>query len=324
MRSLPLLLAASLLLVAGAARAPLGTSMNAPAWTAGDFWEYRFNTTFENSVYLNGTVRAAVGETRTEVVRGVSVEVFVVNTSGRGIMAGAFEIFNASVPVSGAWNLTGEEWITTASRKIVKSLVVIDADGKVPVPVPDTDFHLSWTNLTTNVIVQDAFTYPVPLGFSGTVRANSSWREDVVVQLGGNPPGTFVNVNQTEVAFTVSVPATGNTSVPAGTFETFEVRESWPDGSSDRLDYAPRAGNNARTEAFNSSGGSVSRTELVAYRYRAAEPMGDPVVLAVGIGVVVAVAIGFAVLALRWQRRRSEREKEFTPPSLRDPPTSGP
>lgn len=323
MRALPILFVAGFLLVAGSARAPLGSSMEAPAWSAGDFWEYRFNTTFEGSIYLDGTVRAAISGVRAEVVRGVAQDVFVVNTSGLGILQGAFRLFNVSVPATGFWNLTGEEWIATASRKIVKSLVVITADGKVPIPIPDTDFHLSWTNLTMNRVVQDPFTYPVALGFSGTVTLNSSWQEDVVLQLDDNPPETFSNVNETDVAFQVRVPNTATVTVPAGTFETFEIREAWPDGSSDRFDYAPAAGNNARTEAYNASGDSLSRTELVAYRYQASEPPADSSLLYLATGIGVA-AVASAALAVKWWRRRAAREEAYTPPSLREPPTSGP
>ena len=324
MRASPFLLAAALLLVAGSARAPLGGSMEAPAWSPGDFWEYRFNTTFEDSVYLDGTVRAAVSGVRAEVVRGVPQDVFVVNTSGLGVLRGSFQFSNVSIPATGTWNLTGEEWIATASRKIVKSLVVIAADGTVPVPVPGTAFHLSWTNLTANRVVQDTFTYPVPFGFSGTVTLNSSWREDVVIQLDDNPPETLSNVNETEIGFGVALASRGNTTVPAGTFETFDVRETWPDGTSDRFDYAPAAGNNARTEAYNASGGPVSRTELVAFRYRASEPPADPTGTYVAVGLGIAAAVVAIALLVRWRRRRAAREKEYTPPSLREPPTSGP
>ncbi len=323
MRALPILLVAALLLGAGAARAPLGDSMEAPAWSAGDFWEYRFNTTFEGSVYLDGTVRAAVSGVRAEVVQGVAQDVFVVNTSGLGALQGAFRLFNVSVPATGLWNLTGEEWVATASRKVAKSLVVITADGTVPVPVPGTAFHLSWTNLTTNAVVQDAFTYPVPFGHSGTVTLNSSWREEVVVEVDGNVT-TFSDVGEADVSFQVALASRGNATVPAGTFETFVVRETWPDGTSDRFDYAPAAGNNARTGAYNASGGPVSRTELVAFRYRAMEPPADPTLLVIGTGLAVAAAVAAILLGIRWRRRRAAREEEFTPPSLREPPTSGP
>ena len=129
-------------------------------------------------------------------------------------------------------------------------------------------------------------------------------------------------VGVTEVTVAVSLSSRSNASVPAGTFETYVVRESWPDGASERFDYAPKAGNNVRTRTFNSTGAEVTRTELLSYRYRAGESP-DPLATIL-IGAVVAIAVAAALTVLWISRRRRRRDREYTPPSLREPPTSGP
>lgn len=320
MRSVVLLLAAALVLVPGTVRGPLPDSMAAPAWSPGDVWLYRFNSTFEGSVFLNGTVQAQVLGVSNATVRGIAQDVFTVDTGGTGTLQGIFPTPFGSVPATGTWNLTGEQLFATGSRKIVKTLIDITAAGQVG--VLNLPFNLLWTNSTSSRVVRDEWRYPVPVGTSGNVTLNASMAEHVFLQFGTNPPLNTSTVADTQVTVAVSLAARSNATVPAGTFETYVVRESWPDGASERFDYAPAAGNNARTQTFNSTGVEVTRTELVSYRYRAGEPP-DPFA-AILIGVVVATAVAVALTGWWISRRRRRRDREYTPPSLRDPPTSGP
>ena len=320
MRSVVVLFAAALVLVPGTVRGPLPDSMGAPAWSAGDFWLYRFNSTFEGSVFLNGTLRAEILGISNVTVRGLAQDVFTVDTGGTGTLEGLFPTPFGNVPAKGTWNLTGEELFATGSRKIVKTLIDITAAGQVG--ILNLPFNLLWTNSTSNLVVRDGWTYPVPVGTSGNVTLNASMAEHVFLQFGTNPPLNTTTVGVTEVTVAVSLSSKSNASVPAGTFETYGVRESWPDGASERFDYAPKAGNNARTRTFNSTGAEVTRTELVSYRYRAGESP-DPLATIL-IGAVVAIAVAAALTVLWISRRRRRRDREYTPPSLREPPTSGP
>ena len=58
---------------------------------------------------------------------------------------------------------------------------------------------------------------------------------------------------------------------PIGSFDTFPIGETYPDGTSARLYFAPVAGGYARTEARNQTA-VLGTTDLVAYRYQALEP----------------------------------------------------
>jgi len=312
-----LLVVATLVALAGTARASLPSSMEPPAWAAGDYWVYRFNSTFQGSIFLNGTLRADVVGGSNETVRGIAQDVLVVGTSGSGTLEGVFEIPGGNVSAHGSWDLTGEELFTQAARKIVKTLVRISASGTVD--VLDVPFTLLWTNSTSSRVVADEWRYPVPVGFSGIVTLNSSMAEDVFLEFDSNPPLTVNSTLEQELTFAVSLPQTSWAIVPAGTFQPYVLQETWPDGVHETFEYTPSVGNNARTRTFNSTGAEVSRTELLTYRYQATEPpTGTPTAWFLPIGVAIAVAaVAIALLAVR--RRR--REKEFTPPSLRDPPT---
>ena len=318
MRAFAFLLAAFLLLVAGVARAPLPDAMAAPSWSPGDTWAYRFNSTFEGSVFLNGTLQAAVQRLDNVTVRGIGVDVFVVGTDGTGTLEGVFPTPFGDLPAAGFWNLTGEQLFATDSRTVVRNLITISAAGHVG--ILDLPFSLLWINSTSSRVVRDDWVYPVPVGFSGSATLNASMAEDVFLQFGTNPPLNTSTLVEAELTFGLSLLTRSDATVPAGAFETYVVEEAWPDGGRERFDYAPAAGNNARTRTYNSTGGEITRTELVSYRYKAGE--APPSVIPILAGLIV---IGVAVpLAAWWFIRRRRREREYTPPSLREPPTSGP
>ena len=321
MRALPpaaILVATFLAAMPATVGASLGTSMEAPSWAPGDFWTYRFNTTFEDTVFLNGTVRAEVLALRDVTVRGVAQDAYIVDTTGSGTLAGAFGFGSLRIPARGSWNLTGEETFAAGSRVVLRSLLDITGAGRID--LLNAPFTLHWINTTESRVVRDTWTYPVPLGFRGEVRLNSSWAEDVFVRIDQNDT-TMNRTGLSESGLDLSLEdRTGEVTVPAGAFEVFVVNETWPDGSRERYDYAPGAGNNVRTVSYNASGGEVGRTELLSYRYRAAEP-GEA--FPVFVVTVVAAAAALVVVLAAWAlRRRRAREERYTPPSLRDPPAT--
>src|SRR5207247_4685038 len=85
MRGLVPLAGVLALVVLGApARAPLPSSMAAPSWTSGDFWDYRFDTSFGGFVWFNGTLHTEIVGAENRTVRGVAQDVYVVDTTGSG------------------------------------------------------------------------------------------------------------------------------------------------------------------------------------------------------------------------------------------------
>ncbi len=312
------LLLALVLLAPPPARAA-GAAMEAPAWTAGDYWVYRFNTTFEGFVFLNGTVRADLVALRNVTVRGVSMDAFVVDTRGNGTLEVSVILGTQELRAEGTWNLTGEEEFASASRVIVSSLLDITGEGRIG--SLNAPFTLHWINTTESRVVRDTWSYPVPPGASGEVVLNTSWSEDVFLRIDQNDttPMNGTGVAEERIGLALAND-TETATVPAGPFTTFIVNETWPDGERERFEYAPQVGNNARTVTYDGSGRQVGRTELLSYRYQALEPRaGFPLWAAVGIAVAVPAAV---VLGAWWLRRRRAREEAYTPPSLRDPPAT--
>src|SRR3989454_6562716 len=261
----PLVLVLALLILAAPARAPLPGSMTAPSWTAGDFWDYRFNTSFGGFVWFNGTLHTEIAGAENRTVRGVAQDVYVVDTTG----SGAVDASGAN----GTWTLTGEQLVSAGPRVVVRNLLRLDAQGTFGLGLP---FGVQWTNRTETRITRNDWAYPVPLGFSGAMSLNASFVETVHVTFGRNETWTNTSL-ETDVGLAVSLPGTDTILVPAGSFETFVIRETWPDGSGQRFDYAPRAGNNARTRTFSGTGGEVAAEGAASQpsrRGQAPEPLG--------------------------------------------------
>ncbi|HEY5538887.1 MAG TPA: hypothetical protein VIL58_05030 [Thermoplasmata archaeon] len=322
MRILPAVAIAALIIGAGLAHATTGTSLDAPNWSIGDFWEYAFNTTFEDTVSLDGRVRADVTALRNASVVRVGQDVFVVDAVGSGLLEGVFPSPLGDLPADGTWNLTGEQFITTRSRKIVQSLLDIRASGDAQVPLlGNRPFTFRWLNATTNRVELDEWTYPVAVGTLADIVLNSSWSDDVSITLTGFPPLTFNNTAIATHSLTLTLLRTDTLSVPAGNFDVFVIEERWPDNRREQSYYAPSVGNNAKTIEYNASGGEVSRTELLRYRYQASETGLDPIVIGAIVGGAILATMAAIIVARRWMRRRRAREERYTPPSLREPPT---
>jgi len=225
-RILPAVAIAALIIGAGLAHATTGTSLDAPNWSIGDFWEYAFNTTFEDTVSLDGRVRADVTALRNASVVRVGQDVFVVDAVGSGLLEGVFPSPLGDLPADGTWNLTGEQFITTRSRKIVQSLLDIRASGDAQVPLlGNRPFTFRWLNATTNRVELDEWTYPVAVGTLADIVLNSSWSDDVSITLTGFPPLTFNNTAIATHSLTLTLLRTDTLSVPAGNFDVFVIEE---------------------------------------------------------------------------------------------------
>lgn len=321
-RILPAVAIAALIIVSGIAHAVAGTSMEAPNWSIGDFWEYAFNTTFEDTVSLGGRVRADLTALRNATIAGVAQDVFVVDATGSGLLEGVFPSPLGDLPADGTWNLTGEQFITAHSRKIVKSLLDIRASGDAQVPLlGNRAFTFRWQNATTNRVELDEWTYPVAVGTRAAIVLNSSWSDDVSITLTGFPPLTFNDTAIATHSLTLTLLRADTLAVPAGNFNVFVIEERWPDNRREEFYYAHAVGNNAKTIEYNASGGEVSRTELLRYRYQASETGPDPIVIGAIVGGAILATVAAIIVAKRWMGRRRAREERYTPPSLREPPT---
>lgn len=305
------------ILLAASAATASGATLDRPSWSTGDFWTYRTNTTLTPGLNLTGTATSTVAGTLATDVGGSTVDALRVLLSGSGTASGIVSTLSGNVSVQGSWILTGEERFEPADLHPVYSLLDLSVNGTYLGLVP---FSIRVQNTTTFQILADRWQYPLPVGGNGSLLVGLDFLQDVY-----GFGGTTLHENGTarwSLRFNLGDATSMGTS--AGTFTAYPEVEIWPDGSQERVWYAPQVGNDVRTETWDAGGNLTSETALVSYRYQALETPTFLGLTAVQWSVVAAIAacatVGVIVL---WRSRRKRRgaKRDVAPP---DGPTSGP
>ena len=314
--------AALLLILAPAVTAHDWTAPK-PQYAVGDFWLYRLNSTEAAIFALNGTLNVSVESFGSRVVNGTSVAVVQMLFQGSGVLGWSPEL-NATEPLDGTWEIQGSESWEASAYKLVHGYLRVEGSGTFS----SQPFSFENVNVTDNVVWNDTWLFPLDDEGSGRIVSNTTYSMWTNASF---PPPIGLQSNHTEGGFvhTVNLTTEGLWAprVPAGIWETLRVNESQEEGYVHHY-YAPAIGGDARTDTFNATGGVVSRLELLAYRYQAAET-SPPTPAADYTLVIVATTAAAAgiVTAIALRRRRKARvewrsyEEEI---AEGDPPTGGP
>ena len=287
-----------------------------PRPTVGDRWTYRTNSTLGAGLSLGGQATLTVTSVGPATVEGVTFNAVRMAVHGAGTAAGNFSSRFVSGPASGTWVLSGEEVTELDGLKVVSTVLDLEANGTLQVPPVPIAFRLSVQNTSTHRFVSDSWRFPLAVGNTTVVRSELNFTEDVGFFYGlPSPPVRTAGRVPWNVSY--SLEATVVIDTPAGRFDTYRIRQTFPDASSGVLFFAPAAGNYARTESHNGTS-EVARTELVSYRYQALEPsrfMGLTTDQWLVAGVLVAAASGGFVWWFSRRRRASPPERGPPPPA---------
>lgn len=303
--ALPLVVGIAIMLVAsGGARAE---SLERPVLTAGDYWTYATNLTVAGVLFLEGRLTSRVDGQETTDVDGRATDVYRVVLNGSGSARATLALPAGSLNVSADWLLTGEDFLETTQEKTVRSLYELDVMQK-----GSSQLLFQVQNTTTYGILDDGWRYPLAPGATGSVTMAYNVSQTIYSSLFNTT--VFTGNGTWTVAF--SMDAAESVSVPAGVFPAYPIVESWPDGSTSRSLFSANVGNDVRTETFNETHVLTSTSELLAYRYQAAEPPTFLGLSLVGWAIVAAAIVAAAVAVTVYVRR-----KKKTRPS---PPLEGP
>ncbi|HEX9341146.1 MAG TPA: hypothetical protein VF992_08265 [Thermoplasmata archaeon] len=296
-------------------------SVDAPVLTPGDTWTYRTNTTLAANFFLDGQVTERVTDHGTFVVEGTPYDAYRVEVNGSGTASGRLTTSFISAPASGTWVLTAEETIESRGMKTVNSTLDLEANGTVYVAPYLLPFHLRVQNTSVFRLVEDTWLFPLSVGATAVVRSELNFSEHFGISIGfPTPPIDSAGLAWTNVTYTLEAPATVDT--PAGHFDAFRIREDFPDGTSRLRFFAPAAGNDVRTEAYNGTGTEpIATSELMSYRYQALEPPRFFGLTTSDWAIVVVVAAAASIVVVFLVRRRLRRP---APPPGNPPPPAGP
>lgn len=279
---------------------------DAPAIRVGDAWTYETDTTFEEGFRLDGRATFTVDARRTVTVeRTDHADALLIQAQGEGTIGGSVPLNGGRVPVSGTWDLVGEQVLESDGLKIVSSFLELAAQGVTqPFHQP---FTLRVRNLTTFAILDDSWRFPVDVGDEGSVRSRANGTEEITFRYLSFENTTNTNGTE-ERTLLYRVEGRSDVDTIAGRFDAYEIRETWPDGRYDLLFFSPTVGNNVRTVSFNETGEEVATTTLVSYRYQALEPPTFLGLTAGGWTIALAVAAAGSAAAV-WilHHRRARR-----------------
>jgi len=312
------LIAVLLVALAASPVVPRTASVSAPSLTPGDTWTYRTNTRLGAGLYLDGHVTLTVVEHGNISVEGAAYNAYRMSVSGTGTAAGNFSTDFGTTPASGSWVLTGQEVFESAGLKTIMTVLDLEANGTLHTSPVQLPFRLSVQNTTTYRIVEDGWRFPHAVGDSAVVRLALNFTEDFRLFYGlPTTPVHTAGIVWSNVTYTLETETTVDT--PAGTFDSFRISSSYPDGTRDRAYYAPAAGSDVRRESYTGNDTSpVSTTELVTYRYQALEParfFGLTTSDWIIVVALIAVASVPVIVLFRWQTRSKPPPGPPPPPN---------
>jgi len=293
-----------------AAEAGPAAAVEAPRLAVGDHWTYFTNTTTQDGFRLVGTATFAIDARAVFVLNGRSHDVFRVEVGGSGNASGRVEFEGKTYSLSGTWTLAGEEFLEVSGLKIVSSYVRLLATGRTqPLNLALT---IRVENTTTFEILDDAWRFPVDAGDVGTLTERLNASEEFLARAGLSEERSSTNGTGIRT-LRYRAEAEERLSVPAGTFDTIRINETWPDGRYTHLYYASAVGNNVRSESFNAIGTKIASTDLESYRYQSTEP-SPPSWLTILESSLIVAAIASAVVVLIVRRRKRVRIRPPGPP----------
>jgi hypothetical protein len=319
-RAIGYLLLAAVLVSASTVEAATNVSVDAPSLTVGDTWTYRTNTSLTRSLALEGRVTLTVTGRGLTSVEGHAFDAYTLDVAGKGTASGTVVTRFITAQASGEWHVTGRELVDVRGLKILSTVLDLEANGTLhtnPIPLP---FLLSVQNTTSYRLDADPWQFPLTVGATTVVSSRMNFSEDFhLVYTGFSPPPTH-SAGIVWWNVTYGLEASMGIDPPAGHFDAYPIRETFPDGSVTVSFFAPAAGNHARTEAHNRTS-TVGTADLVSYRYQALEP---PTFLGLTSErwALVAIVIGVVGAVLIWwtRRKRKPTPPPATPPEA--PPTT--
>ena len=312
MRALGALIAVLAIILLTPATSPTLERVDGPTLRIGDTWTYHSNTSLGSTFYFDGQVTLTVAYHGPVRIEGVDLDAYRLQVSGLGTAVGTFSGQFGTAAHSGSWVVSGQETLESAGLKSIASVLDLEANGTLDTRPASLQFQLSVQNTTTYRFTQDDWRFPLSVLNATVVRGQMNYSEDFRLFY-GFPTTPFRSAGI--LAWNVSYAMEAHTAVdtPAGHFDAWRIRQTYPDGTFSLLYYAPAAGNYARTETHNGSS-RVATTELTSYRYQALEAPPFLGITSTQWAVIV-VAVAVTVIGIFFiNRRRKKPEPPAEPP----------
>jgi hypothetical protein len=264
-------------------------SLEAPSWSVGDYWAYKFTGSAAPVPGTTGTLRYDVLGTESVTVAGTSYTAYRAKLE--------FNVTSGSTTLS----MPGNGWFRTSDLSPVK---------------------MTFTATVGSTSVTVTLTYNPPVEIRWPLTANAQWSATsiltTVTEISGQTPTTTTAT----VSQTLRVEADEQKTVSAGTFTVTPVIQTQAGGNYAKSYWSRDAGNTVEEKSYDSTDTQQGGMELKSYRHVAPSSAGGPATIMglppVGWAVIL-LAIIIVVLAAVVVRRRRPQVPAGFPPAV--PPT---
>jgi hypothetical protein len=280
---------------------PLGQTFGV-ARHDGDYWEYEAEES-RNGLTLEGTIRAeSVGKERITVA-GTEYETTVLSWSGEGTYTG----MPMGMEMSGNWTISGFQYFQESNDVLIKSIEHYILEGTYSFPGTSGDWSYNYHNETLSNLLMDEKSSEMDVGSLGYTVANVTSQVTLLQGMDGNIIDSLINHTFEETIF-YNCTKKETIIVPAGKFETYQIKITKPDGSY-KLDWrSPEVGHSVKMEIYDNNGVKQGSMELKEY-YQEQEStsntlfgMSPSTFLVIASLIIVVVIILIFLLVVRRKR----------------------
>lgn len=270
-----------------------------PKWSVGDMW--KFSADYKYKISMLGTVTEEItSDSRIISQYGSSYECYESNVTGGGTVYG--QLFGEGI--TGTWVMKAKDYYQKSDLSLVKMTSEIEAV-----------FMYATVSVTMNQIMEVVYNPPLEgnKGFPLTVGESWSATTTETTMTQTTYDGEVdSSTNSTTFTMNYFVLRSELITVSAGSFDTFVIRRTDPDGNYMETYYSPKAGANVKIRSYNATGEPEVVLDLIEYSYAAAEGEFPWFPIMVG-GVITAVVVvsGVAYVLLK----RKKPSVPLTPPT---------
>jgi hypothetical protein len=230
-------------------------SSPAPSPASGDWWRYNFQISVEG-LTLTGPITEALAAQQSINVQTTNYNSYRLTVTGTGTVNGT--ILNYAV--TGSWTVSGEDYVRGSDLADIKSHLSFLISGQVATPVP-TSFTVTRIDDTTNIPPSETLQFPLSLGGHWSLNVTSTTSTTTYSSVNPTP---VINVTSTTQSRNSDVINYALTSVPAGSFDAYQIRTSSASGTTQAY-YSPEVENMIKIQDYNSAGALIDSFSLSDY-----------------------------------------------------------
>jgi hypothetical protein len=291
-----------------------------PKYEKGDYWKYDVKDEMDEFDMVGSMSMEVIGF-NTITVDTIRYDTTVITFTGDGTFSGA----SSGVTLSGIWTANGRYYYQESNDEMVKSISDISLEGTATYMGTTYDYYTTMHNESSYYLLIDQKVADIQVGDLGYSKARITSHTTSHLEMAGTTDDSSEDFTFEEEKYYNCVKIETIT-VPAGTFETYQVRTSKSDGSYYLDWYCEKVGNSVKGEGYDEDGDKIASIDLRAYDFEDQSSntifgMDVPIFLGLLSLIILIVIILVVVIASKRQKKKPETIQGVTTSRDTDPAT---